>query len=220
MIKAILIDLDDTLADDRFATEQAALLLCRSYAIHADKAPADIAARWSEITDKHWKRYRNGETTLQGQRRARLAELIGNPIADAQADQMFAEYISHYESNWRLVPEAKSFLTATSAIPKIIITNGDSEQAARKVSVLELGYHFSAVVTPELAGVSKPNAGIYVHALNLLGVDARDCLMIGDSYENDIAPALALGMAAFHVGSVTGKSLLDAVHDIPVRKSQ
>ena len=43
-------------------------------------------------------------------------------------------------------------------------------------------------------GVAKPDLAIYRHALAAAGCPPEACTMIGDSYDNDIAPALALGM--------------------------
>lgn len=49
------------------------------------------------------------------------------------------------------------------------------------------------------AGVAKPDPELFRAALGALGVDARDAVMIGDSIDKDIAPALALGMRAIWV---------------------
>ena len=46
-------------------------------------------------------------------------------------------------------------------------------------------------------GRTKPHPEIFRHALALLGVEAEDAAMIGDSYEDDIEGARALGMKAF-----------------------
>ena len=43
-------------------------------------------------------------------------------------------------------------------------------------------------------GIMKPDVRIYRHALAVAGEPARNAVMIGDSYKNDIAPALSLGM--------------------------
>jgi len=43
-------------------------------------------------------------------------------------------------------------------------------------------------------GVSKPQSDIYQIALRTLNIAPQDAVMIGDTYQNDIAPALALGM--------------------------
>lgn len=43
-------------------------------------------------------------------------------------------------------------------------------------------------------GIMKPDVRIYRYALAAAGEPARNAVMIGDSYQNDIAPALSIGM--------------------------
>ncbi|WP_084545023.1 HAD family hydrolase [Derxia gummosa] len=212
MIRGILIDLDDTLADDRLATEKAIAALWQSRAPERDAS--NLSLRWLSITDKHWRRFRSGETTLQGQRRNRLAELFDQKFTEAQADQLFDEYLYHYERSWTLVAGATEFLAATARLPKVIVTNSEAKQAARKVALLSIGSHFIGLVTPEVAGAPKPNPQIFRYALQVLGLPASDCMMIGDSHEHDIQPAQALGLATFHVGNAPGCGLAEAARAI------
>jgi putative hydrolase of the HAD superfamily len=46
-------------------------------------------------------------------------------------------------------------------------------------------------------GRTKPHPEIFRRALSLLGVEAEEAAMVGDSYEDDIQGARALGMQAF-----------------------
>jgi HAD superfamily hydrolase (TIGR01549 family) len=46
-------------------------------------------------------------------------------------------------------------------------------------------------------GRTKPHPEIFRHALALLGVEAEEAAMVGDSFEDDIEGARALGMKAF-----------------------
>lgn len=48
-------------------------------------------------------------------------------------------------------------------------------------------------------GLIKPNLNFYEHALNDLKIPASDIVMIGDTYLNDIKPALELGMETIWV---------------------
>jgi HAD superfamily hydrolase (TIGR01509 family) len=48
-------------------------------------------------------------------------------------------------------------------------------------------------------GLSKPDPAFYRAALEHLRVDPAEVVMIGDTYENDIAPVLELGMKAVWV---------------------
>lgn len=43
-------------------------------------------------------------------------------------------------------------------------------------------------------GVAKPDPAVYRAALAVTGNAAAECVMVGDSYDNDIAPAIAVGM--------------------------
>jgi HAD superfamily hydrolase (TIGR01509 family) len=43
-------------------------------------------------------------------------------------------------------------------------------------------------------GVAKPDPAIYRVALDRANKPASDCIMIGDSYDNDVVPAISLGL--------------------------
>jgi putative hydrolase of the HAD superfamily len=108
-----------------------------------------------------------------------MAELFEQKFSDAEADELFEEFLGFYEKNWRLARGANEFLSLTSRLPKVIVTNCETNQASSKVERLNLSSHFLGVVTPEIAGVSKPKPGIFQHALGMLALPASDCLMIG-----------------------------------------
>jgi len=62
-------------------------------------------------------------------------------------------------------------------------------------------------------GCKKPSADLFRQALALTGAPAGSCWMVGDSYELDIEPALAVGMHAIWLlrGPEREKSLLAQV---------
>ena len=45
-------------------------------------------------------------------------------------------------------------------------------------------------------GIGKPDPAVFRHALSLVGAEAADAVMIGDTVERDIDGALALGLRA------------------------
>jgi len=59
------------------------------------------------------------------------------------------------------------------------------------------GLDADCVVGSRDFGRTKPHPEIFLHALALLDVPPEDAAMIGDSYEDDIEGARALGMKAF-----------------------
>ena len=121
MIAALLIDLDDTLLDDRQAMAAAVLQLRErlglSYAADSDA----IAARWDAIGRSLWARCAAGEISFAEQRRARLRETFGIALSDQEADAVFGEYLGFYELHWQLLPGATAFLDATAHLPRAIV---------------------------------------------------------------------------------------------------
>jgi putative hydrolase of the HAD superfamily len=54
--------------------------------------------------------------------------------------------------------------------------------------------HVAAVVTSAQTGVAKPDRGIFERALELAGAPPADAVHVGDSLENDVAGARAVGI--------------------------
>jgi putative hydrolase of the HAD superfamily len=212
MIRAILLDLDDTLLDDTHAMNTAVLALAAAHPVPACTTATEVQQRWAELTQTHWQAYRRGGLSLDGQRRERVRGLLQRPLPDDEADAVFAVYLAAYRAHWRVLPGVPEFLHRTRHLPRAVVSNGERGQAHRKLDALGLQPHFAAVLTPEDSGAPKPDPRMFLQAAARLGVAPGQCLMVGDDLEADIAPAQALGMATFHVArGVPGRSLLDAL---------
>ncbi len=79
---------------------------------------------------------------------------------------------------------------------------------------------YSAVTSYETFHSAKPQLAYYTEILGHLGVHAADAAMIGDNVQDDLLPARALGMAAFHVSpepnsAFPGGSLEDVIAWFP-----
>lgn len=72
-----------------------------------------------------------------------------------------------------------------------------------------LGAYFEHLVYSFEVGVRKPSRPIFDHAAQLFGVDAEDCLMIGDSLSSDVEGSLAAGMHAILIDRTGKVSRLD-----------
>ena len=75
-----------------------------------------------------------------------------------------------------------------------LVSNGSRDLDA---FVAHHGLDADCVVGSRAFGRTKPHPEIFRHALALLGVEPEQAAMIGDSYEDDIEGARALGMKAF-----------------------
>jgi putative hydrolase of the HAD superfamily len=214
MIRAALVDLDDTLLDDRRSMTLAVTEFCLT---HLQVTQADIphyVDNWLSSGERHWKRFRNGEISQPEQRRARLRDLLERELPPAEADSLFQVYLSCYERSWQRATGVEAFLAqcSTMNLKMAIVSNGERSQVHRKLKVLGLEHDFNVVVTPEDAGAPKPDPRMFLRAAELLDVANSECIVIGDSLEADFLPARKLGMRAFHVSnSKPGRGIEHAV---------
>jgi len=74
-----------------------------------------------------------------------------------------------------------------------LVTNG---QRDLEEFVAHHGLEVDAMVGSRLHGRTKPHPSIFVAALRMLDARPQEAAMVGDSYEDDIAGARALGMRA------------------------
>ncbi|POZ61187.1 HAD family hydrolase [Chromobacterium alticapitis] len=199
-IKALLLDLDDTLFDDRHATAQAFAAFIAPHAERLDAPKPELFRRWLACVARHWRRFEAGELTIEQQRHERLRDFLSLPhLAEDEAARLFQPYMDAYRRHRRLTPGAAVFLDATRHLPRIVVSNGAAAQQRDKLAHLGIAHHFLHVVTVEEAGAAKPDPRIFQHALALENLKPERCLMVGDDVQRDIEPALKLGMAACQV---------------------
>ncbi len=75
-----------------------------------------------------------------------------------------------------------------------LISNGSRDL---EEFVVHHGLDVDCAIGSRAFGRTKPHPGIFERALELLAVTAAETAMVGDSYEDDIEGARALGMQAF-----------------------
>jgi putative hydrolase of the HAD superfamily len=118
-----------------------------------------------------------------------------------------------------LFPNARELLATIKALGLdcVLLSNAtwrDAEAYGRDLDELGVSRFVDAVVTSLDAGWRKPHPRTYERALAAIGCVAADCVMIGNSEENDILPALALGMRAIRVAIEEPRPDRSAAHAI------
>jgi HAD superfamily hydrolase (TIGR01549 family) len=213
---AILLDLDDTLLDDQYASSRAlAAFITANKILLPNLNQADLLKLWRDISKKYWQQFERGELSFLAQRRLRVQAFLGKELSDQSADEAFLPYLISYENSWRCFPEVTDFFALTKHIPKIIVTNGDREQQQYKIKKMNLDIYVEAIITPMDCGYWKPEHGIFQFALDQLDVKAADAAMIGDCIIRDIRPAQELGMRAFQIEPHhPTKNLICALEDL------
>ncbi len=223
MIKTLLIDLDDTLLDtnmgeflpayfDRLANHLSdlaprdRLIACLLEAVQAMNDNLDPTRTLKSVFDE------------------RFYPALGVTELDLQA-RVASFYTDEFPALRRLTrvrDEAPEFISQTrqADFELVLATNPLFPRSAITQRLAWSGVpaessDFSLITSYETAHYTKPNPEYYAEILGKLGRPCSEAAMIGDNQEADLAPAVLLGMHAFHVthtpnGSFPGGSLSEA----------
>ena len=124
-------------------------------------------------------------------------------------------YRDHLSVFTRAYPETEAGLALLKSlgIPLVIITNKNEILAAELLKQLGLADYFSLILGGDSLREKKPSPLPLQHAAEVLGIDAANMLMVGDS-RNDIIAAKAAGCLSvgvtFGYGDMTLLSQDDA----------
>lgn len=193
-MRAVLFDLDDTLVDQRTAARAAVVGWAASLGI----ADVDVAKRWARISSRQYALYQQRVLTFAQQRRERVREFLDAAVTDEQADVLFAHYLERYEARWAVFEDAIPTLRRAriAGLSVAVLTNGEEDQQRRKLDRLGLADEIDVLVASSTLPAGKPDPRAFGHAVDLLGIDAGEATMVGDSLLIDVLGARSAGLAA------------------------
>lgn len=144
-----------------------------------------------------WVEYGNGQITKEDLNRQRFfypLQAVG--VDDESLAKRFSDdFFAIIPTKSRLMPHAQEVLDYLA--PKYnlyILSNGFRELQSHKMCSAGIDKYFKKVVLSEDLGVMKPWPEIFHFALSATQSELRESLMIGDSWDADIAGANGVGM--------------------------
>lgn len=222
-VRAIFFDLDNTLVDDDAAFRRSLIRVCVDLAAgHAGLDAGRLATTYEELGNAYWTSRRLNQTeSLQSLRLSLWQQTLaacGRPEPDIVVAACDA-YSRYRDGDVSAYPDAAPLLDALAGKLRLaVITNGWRDVQQDKLRLSGLERYFELVVASGDVGVAKPEAAIFRHALEKLGVAPAEAWHIGDSLEADVAGAKGVGVGAAWLnrrGLVRGDE--DAEPDIEVR---
>lgn len=144
-----------------------------------------------------WAEYADGKVTKDELNRQRfLYPLEAVEEGNAALAKAFSEdFFAVIPTKSRLMPHAREVLEYLA--PKYnlyILSNGFQELQCHKMRSAGIDRYFKKVVLSDDIGVLKPWPEIFHFAMSATQSELRESLMIGDSWDNDIAGARGVGM--------------------------
>jgi len=213
-VKALLLDLDDTLIPD-YAGFLAAVDDCAAalggpagmgVVLHArarvlwGQAPDAAALEMRDMSswEALWAPFPAGtEEWADGFRLGAWHEALAEHGVDDRelAERLAKAYREHRHAACRPYPETVGVLESLRGRMRlVVVTNGTEEHQRAKLDASGLTGHFDAIVTSGAVGASKPDPAIFRTALDAVGCGPDDAAMVGDNPLRDIAGAQHAGL--------------------------
>ncbi|WP_328874055.1 HAD family hydrolase [Streptomyces sp. NBC_00287] len=211
-IRAVVWDVDDTIFDYTSADRTGMRMhLTAEGLLDAYEGAEQAVARWREVTDAQWARFSAGEVSFEGQRRDRVRVFLGQELTDAEADDWFRRYLSHYETAWALFPDVLPVLDALAGSHRhAVLSNSSIHVQDRKLRALGVHERFETILCAAELGVSKPEAEAFLAACEALALPPHEVAYVGDHPEIDGRGAADAGLLSVWIDRGTVSTGTDA----------
>ncbi|XP_040034038.2 N-acylneuraminate-9-phosphatase [Gasterosteus aculeatus] len=232
-VKAILFDLDNTLIETSRAGGMA--ITKTSELLKTSLGVDDITV--SSICDKFKQKLfqetfdpsagRSIDEVRVGHWEESILEAAGSRCPPhSLASQCYYLWKSSRLEFLSLSPEIRALLRELRGRYKLLLlTNGEAQTQREKVEAVGCDEIFDAIVVGGEHAEQKPLLSIFTLCFNMLQVEARDCVMVGDSLDTDIQGGfdakvratvwISSAAAALPDGSVTPDYTIPTVLHLP-----
>lgn len=196
--KVVFLDLDDTLwdfhANARLSLQD--MYIDRRLDRYFDNFD-DFFTIYAKKNIELWEMYGKGEITKEYLMTERFRyPLLRMGVDDNKlGEEIGIQYLEILPTKRALIPFAKELLDYLyPKYPLTLISNGFVEVQYKKLRSADLEHYFAHIVLSESAKALKPDKQIFNYALQLNAAEAKDAIMIGDSYAADIVGAQNAGI--------------------------
>ncbi|EWT00728.1 HAD family hydrolase [Intrasporangium oryzae NRRL B-24470] len=198
-IRALVLDVDDTIVDTRGATVAAGTVAAATVWPASDADHVAMAERYYEDPERWFPRYASGEVAFEAMRAGRLDEVaraFDLTVPDGAHEAYELAYAPAFRQAQRLFDDVPPLLDAAhrAGLPVALLTNSAAEPTRLKLEALDLLDAFAVVVTTDTLGFGKPDPRVYLETCRLVGAEPGETVCIGDSLEWDVLGATAVGL--------------------------
>ena len=197
-VRAVLLDLDDTVFDHRHSSRTALRAVHQHHTCFSGVAFETLEHEHSQVLERFHQDVLFGRIGLDDARIERFRHLFG--IAGLEADTALARaaaslYREQYQAARRAVGGAAALLAALRRRARVgIVSNNVLDEQREKLRHCGLAAYVDALVVSEEIGVMKPDPLIFQAALDRLAAKPADAVMIGDSWAADVVGARRAGI--------------------------
>ncbi len=187
-LRAVLLDFYGTVVveDDDYAAEVISRVAAASGA-----SEQDVAAYWRAAFKRMCEASYGEAYRLQRDIEwAGIEEILSHFDADLEVKPLW-EIMETHVSTAPMFADSRAALEQID-LPICVVSNIDNRELESAMKTH--GLSFETVVTSEDCRAYKPRAEIFVKAIEILGMERDEVLMVGDSWDSDVRGANALGI--------------------------
>lgn len=198
-IKHVFFDLDHTLWDHETNARTVLRDLYKEFNLQ-NRTNVDVEgflSTYKSVNDKLWNDYNHGRIERDYLRDQRFALVLQACGATEVSDSIpLSDYfLFHCPRQGKLMDGTDMILNYLIQKYKMsVITNGFEDVQKVKLETSGLGKFFVGLFTSESIGRKKPDPAIFNHAMEQVGVQPHEAVMIGDNPKADIEGALGAGI--------------------------
>ena len=189
----LLIDADGTLLDFEASQRKALAVALGQFGIPAEEA---VLALYAKINGELWQALERGEIRREKLYRERFARLLRQLALTGDPEALSRAYEQALAGQADLMPGALEAVRELSEVATLaVVTNGFEKVQMNRLALSGLDRYLDGVFISEKVGATKPSKKIFDTALNTLGIEHRDrVLVVGDSLRTDVLGGNKLGL--------------------------
>lgn len=194
MIKAVFIDIDDTLLDFGKCAEYAMAESFKDFGLVFDGYMFPV---FEEINAGLWHRLEKGEIEKSDLYSKRWVTVLGKfGITHINGNEFERHFQKHISESAEKVDGADELLMYLSSKYKIYAaSNGPHEQQIKRLKKANLLEYFTYIFTSELLGLQKPDVAFFDACFaNTDNIKPEETVLIGDSLHADISGGMKCNM--------------------------
>lgn len=141
-----------------------------------------------------WVDYQDGAITAHQLKHTRFQEWADK--LETTTSDLNSAFLEAMADICTLIPGALELVQAVQGHAKLgIITNGFTELQAVRLERTGMSDYFEHVIISEQVGIAKPDAGIFEHAIEKMGMPCKSkILMVGDNPHSDVLGGINVGI--------------------------
>ena len=191
----VLLDLDHTLLDSDASLRLALTATLDDVGV---ANPTSHHHTFDELNRALWRQVEAGTMTPPQVHIERFRQLVDVLGLDSDPSVLAAHYGDALGRHGELYPGARDLLDrlADTGAAMALVTNGLSEVQRARISRLDLGPYFDAIVVSAEVGAAKPGGRIFDLTFEALGEpDRAGAVMVGDNLPSDIKGGVDYGIS-------------------------